>query len=55
MTATQNLNPAPDDARADDHVGGIETAGVEYLPEEARDSSPRTPSGGRAGGGERTE
>lgn len=24
-----------------DRVGGIETAGVEYLPEEARDSKPR--------------
>lgn len=28
-------------ATVDDHVGGIETAGVEYLPEEARDSRPR--------------
>ncbi|BBZ29962.1 putative purine/cytosine permease [Mycolicibacterium madagascariense] len=39
MTATtpsQDLHAAPAD-----HVGGIETAGVEYLPEEARDSSPR--------------
>ncbi len=25
----------------DDHVGSIETAGVEYLPEDARDSRPR--------------
>src|SRR6478752_6181535 len=27
--------------QADDHVGAIETAGVEYLPEDARDSRPR--------------
>ncbi|TPG35938.1 cytosine permease [Mycolicibacterium hodleri] len=40
MTATashQDLTDAP----ADDHVGMVETAGVEYLPEEARDSRPR--------------
>ena len=40
MTATalpKDLTSPP----IDDHVGGIETAGVEYLPEEARDSRPR--------------
>src|SRR6201995_5852643 len=40
MTATappKDLNSAP----IDDHVGGIEAAGVEYLPEDARDSRPR--------------
>lgn len=31
----------PSSTPADDHVGSIETAGVEYLPESARDSSPR--------------
>src|SRR6201996_2044269 len=37
MTATV----ASPNVTSDDHVGGIETAGVESLPEEARDSSPR--------------
>ena len=37
IASAQNLNASP----IDDHVGGIETAGVEYLPEEARDSRPR--------------
>jgi purine-cytosine permease-like protein len=40
MTA---LAEHPDSATAasDDHFGAIETAGVEYVPEEARDSRPR--------------
>ena len=31
----------PPTAVTDDHFGAIETAGVEYLPEDARDSRPR--------------
>ena len=38
MTATL---PAPAVEPAEDRVGAIEAAGVEYLPEEARDSGPR--------------
>src|ERR1700675_4478428 len=38
MTATL---PPPDADVIDDHFGTVEAAGVEYLPEEARDSSPR--------------
>jgi purine-cytosine permease-like protein len=41
MTAVashQDLSPADP---TEDHVGAVETAGVEYLPEEARDSRPR--------------
>src|ERR1700704_7137648 len=38
MTAT--LSP-PDIAFTDDRVGAVENAGVEYLPEDARDSRPR--------------
>jgi purine-cytosine permease-like protein len=38
MTAT--MSP-PDNSMTDDRVGAVEAAGVEYLPEEARDSSPR--------------
>ena len=38
MTATL---PAPAVEPAADRVGAIEAAGVEYLPEEARDSGPR--------------
>ena len=38
MTATL---PAPAAESAEDRVGAIEAAGVEYLPEEARDSGPR--------------
>ena len=47
MTATPAGPPAEVTAPADltivvdDRVGAIESAGVEYLPEEARDSSPR--------------
>jgi purine-cytosine permease-like protein len=38
MTAVANHHQPPP---TDDRFGSIETAGVEYLPEEARDSSPR--------------
>ena len=38
MTAIASHPTSP---HAHDHVGAIETAGVEYLPEEARDSRPR--------------
>ena len=38
MTATR---PAPAVEPTEDRVGAIEAAGVEYLPEEARDSGPR--------------
>ena len=38
MTATL---PAPAAESTEDRVGAIEAAGVEYLPEEARDSGPR--------------
>jgi purine-cytosine permease-like protein len=38
MTATL---PPPDTEVIDDHFGTVESAGVEYLPEEARDSRPR--------------
>ena len=41
MTATASHPEIRSTALADDHVGGIEAAGVEYLPEEARDSRPR--------------
>lgn len=37
MTA---ITTEPAEVSADDHVGAIETAGVEYLPEAARDSRP---------------
>jgi purine-cytosine permease-like protein len=40
MTATTSPRDV-NSVAVDDHVGGIETAGVEYLPEEARDSRPR--------------
>lgn len=39
MTATQPVPAAP--GRTEDRVGAVEAAGVEYLPEEARDSRPR--------------
>src|SRR5262245_62533468 len=38
MTATL---PAPEIALTTDRVGAVENAGVEYLPEDARDSRPR--------------
>ncbi len=38
MTATL---PPPEIALTDDRVGAVENAGVEYLPEDARDSGPR--------------
>ena len=38
MTATL---PPPEIVSTIDRVGGVEKAGVEYLPEDARDSRPR--------------
>ena len=38
MTATL---PTPADEFTEDRVGAVEAAGVEYLPEDARDSGPR--------------
>ena len=39
MTATLSLPPEIE--LSTDRVGAIESAGVEYLPEDARDSRPR--------------
>ena len=40
MTAIHPIDRRPPPI-ADDRVGAVEAAGVEYLPEDARDSSPR--------------
>ena len=41
MTAIASHPDLSATALADDHFGAVETAGVEYLPEDARDSRPR--------------
>jgi purine-cytosine permease-like protein len=41
MTALAAQPGIPATASTDDHFGAIETAGVEYVPEQARDSRPR--------------
>ncbi|MDT5298105.1 MAG: hypothetical protein QOG79_1347 [Mycobacterium sp.] len=41
MTAIASQSELSATSPADDHFGAVETAGVEYLPEDARDSRPR--------------